>query len=239
MWGGISQGDLVERKIRSSEQLWGLLPLHAVLSSVRPASKVAGQMAGRINFTTWLGQNSKMGKYYRLLQELQYHTRLSTSANKFGFRMEYMPLLKKRLLNPLVNRGSDAISDVIQLLDDYYLTKEDWDIIMEFMVGPDNTDAIIKKIPTAVKSAFTRKYNGMTHPVAIYRTGSSVPVSGGSRETPDFEDVVDADDAVPAAEEDTQDDNDLKKDKLIKQKARPKKRAAPAKGAAKKKKQKV
>lgn len=235
----ISQGDLVERKIRSSEQLWGLLPLHAVLSSVRPASKVAGQMAGRINFTTWLGQNSKMGKYYRLLQELQYHTRLSTSANKFGFRMEYMPLLKKRLLNPLVNRGSDAISDVIQLLDDYYLTKEDWDIIMEFMVGPDNTDAIIKKIPTAVKSAFTRKYNGMTHPVAIYRTGSSVPVSGGSRETPDFEDVVDADDAVPAAEEDTQDDNDLKKDKLIKQKARPKKRAAPAKGAAKKKKQKV
>ncbi|KAL3233640.1 Replication factor C subunit 1 [Nakaseomyces bracarensis] len=222
----ISQGDLVERKIRSSEQLWGLLPLHAVLSSVRPASKVAGQMAGRINFSSWLGQNSKMGKYFRLLQELQYHTRLSTSANKFSFRMEYMPTLKRKLLNPLVKEGADAIDSVIDLLDEYYLTKEDWDTIMEFMVGPDVTEALIKKIPTAVKSAFTRKYNSMTHPVAIYRTGTTVGVSSGSREKPDFEDVVDADDNVPANDENTQDDNDLKKDKLIKQKAKPKKRAA-------------
>lgn len=81
----ISQGDLVERKIRSSEQLWSLLPFHAIMSSVRPASKVAGQMAGRINFTSWLGQNSKMGKYYRLLQEIQYHTRLSTSTDKLAW----------------------------------------------------------------------------------------------------------------------------------------------------------
>lgn len=232
----ISQGDLVERKIRSSEQLWSLLPLHAVLSSVRPSSKVAGQMAGRINFSSWLGQNSKMGKYYRLLQELQYHTRLSTSANKFSFRMEYMPTLKRKLLNPLVRDGADAIDDIITLLDEYYLTKEDWDTIMDFMIGPDVTDAQIKKIPTAVKSSFTRKYNSTTHPVAIYRTGTTVGVSSGAKERPDFEDVVDADDTVPANDEDTQDDNDLKKDKLIKQKAKPKKRAAAGtKGTAAKK----
>ena len=82
----ISLGDLVDRKIRSNEQLWSLLPFHAVMSSVYPASKVAGHMRGRINFSAWLGQNSKTGKYYRLLQELYYHSRLSTSTDKLSLR---------------------------------------------------------------------------------------------------------------------------------------------------------
>lgn len=215
----ISQGDLIERKIRSSEQLWSLLPFHAVMSSVSPASKVAGQMAGRINFTTWLGQNSKMGKYYRLLQELQYHTKVSTSTNKLGLRMDYMPTFKQRLLKPLLDDGSDGIPKVIEIMDQYYLSKEDWDAIMEFMIGPDKTDTILKKIPATVKSAFTRKYNNMTHPVAIYRTGSTTALGGKvSTSKPDFEDVVDADDDVPPADdEEKNDENDFKKDKLIKQ----------------------
>lgn len=230
----ISLSNLVETRIRSSEQLWSLLPLHAVLSSVYPASKVAGQMAGRINFTTWLGQNSKTNKYYRLLQELQYHTRLSTSTNKIGLRMEYLPTLKERLLDPISKDGSEGIDAVIKVMDDYYLTKEDWDTIMEFLIGPASTDSVIKKIPTAVKTAFTRKYNSMTHPVAIYRAGTTTMASSAAADqTPDFEDIVDADDAAPPAEnEEPDDDADLKKDKLIKQKAKPSKRKAtrPASG---------
>ncbi|QLQ81472.1 hypothetical protein HG537_0F02330 [Torulaspora globosa] len=219
----ISQSNLVEKRIRSSEQLWSLLPLHAVLSSVYPASLVAGQMAGRINFTAWLGQNSKTGKYSRLLQELQYHTKLSTSANGSSLRLDYIPTLKRRLLNPIVKDGSEGISSVITVMDKYYLTKEDWDNIMDFLVGPDATAAILKKIPTAVKTAFTRKYNSTTHPVAIYRTGTTTAATAAvSAATPDFEDVVDADEtATPVEEDETQDDNDFKKDKLIKQKAKP------------------
>ncbi|SCV05769.1 LANO_0H14774g1_1 [Lachancea nothofagi CBS 11611] len=236
----ISQGDLVERKIRSSEQQWSLLPFHAIMSSVRPASAVAGQMAGRINFTSWLGQNSKTGKFFRQLQELQYHTRLSTSTDKLGLRMDYMPTMKRRLLDPLVNDGGDGISEVIQTMDDYYLSKEDWDSIMEFMIGNDKTDAQIKKIPTAVKSGFTRKYNAMIHPVAIYKTGSTTAVGAKSKATPDFEDIVDADDEVPPAddEEEQKDDTDFKKDKLIKQgrpKATKKRPASAAKKAPAKK----
>ncbi|CCH63041.1 hypothetical protein TBLA_0J00410 [Henningerozyma blattae CBS 6284] len=219
----ISEGDLVERKIRSNEQLWSLLPLHAVMSSVRPSSMVAGQMAGRINFTTWLGQNSKMNKYLRILQELQYHTRLSTSSDKTSFRLEYMPLLRRRLLKPLLDNGSDGIDEIIELMDKYYLTKEDWDYIMEF----NNTEITqLKKIPSSVKSSFTRKYNSMTHPVAIYRAGMSIGNSnGGSKAKPDFEDVVDADDEEVKEEvKEDEDTIDLKKDKLIKAKARPTKR---------------
>ena len=239
----ISLGDLVEKKIRSSEQLWSLLPLHSVLSSILPSSKVAGSFSGRVTFTSWLGQNSKAGKYFRLLQELQYHTRLSTSTNKTGFRLEYMPTLKKRLLNPILKEGSDAIPSIIELMDQYYLSKDDWDVIMEFMIGPDNTDALIKKIPTAVKSGFTRKYNSMTHPVAIYRTGISVGTSSTTATKPDFEDVVDADDSVPPADEDDENksDTDFKKDKLIRQKAKPsaKKRASTSKAPAASKKRKA
>lgn len=236
----ISQSNLVEKRIRSSEQLWSLLPLHAILSSVYPSSLVAGQMAGRINFTAWLGQNSKAGKYSRLLQELHYHTKLSTSADKISLRLDYLPALKNRLLNPILKTGADGIAPVIAFMDGYYLTKEDWDTIMEFMIGPDATDATLKKIPTAVKTAFTRKYNSTTHPVAIYRTGATTAASAAvSTSTPDFEDIVDADDSVPPADEDdTQEDNDVKKDKLIKQKARPTKRKAktpPAKASAAKK----
>lgn len=221
----ISLGDLVERKIRSTEQLWSLLPLHAVFSSVRPASLVAGRITGRINFTSWLGQNSKSGKFYRLLQELQYHTKLRTSTDKNGLRLYYLPTMKDKLLRPLVKDGSDGIAEVIELMDKYYLTKEDWDTIMEFMIGPEKTDIILKKIPATVKSGFTRIYNKTTHPVAIYKTGGSIATKGsGTTSTPDFEDVVDADDTAHSEPEDSADTIDIKKDKLIKQKAKPTKR---------------
>lgn len=58
----ISDGDLVDRMIHGSQQQWSLMPTHAVFSFVRPASFVAGSMAGnQTRFTSWLGNNSKLG----------------------------------------------------------------------------------------------------------------------------------------------------------------------------------
>ena len=58
----ISDGDLVDRMIHGSQQQWALMPVHAVLSFVRPASFVAGSQAGsQTRFTAWLGNNSKHG----------------------------------------------------------------------------------------------------------------------------------------------------------------------------------
>ena len=58
----ISDGDLVDRMIHGSQQQWSLMPTHAVFSFVRPASFVAGTQAGhQTRFTSWLGNNSKMG----------------------------------------------------------------------------------------------------------------------------------------------------------------------------------
>jgi len=58
----ISDGDLVDRMIHGSQQQWSLMPAHAVFSFVRPASFVAGSLAGhKTGFTQWLGKNSTQG----------------------------------------------------------------------------------------------------------------------------------------------------------------------------------
>ena len=72
----ISISDTVNSLIRSGEQQWSLLPFHGIMSTVKPSYEVAGQITGRLNFSSWLGQNSKQMKYQRMLQELQYHTRV-------------------------------------------------------------------------------------------------------------------------------------------------------------------
>ena len=59
----LSDGDLVDSMIHGPQQHWSLMPLHAMFSFVRPASFVSGSTGGRVNFTTWLGMNSKGGEH--------------------------------------------------------------------------------------------------------------------------------------------------------------------------------
>jgi replication factor C subunit 1 len=42
-------------------------------------------------------------------------------------------------------------------MDEYYLGKEDWDAFVELGVDTMRDDLILKKIPSAAKSAFTRQ----------------------------------------------------------------------------------
>jgi replication factor C subunit 1 len=164
----ISLGDLVDKRIHSSEQLWSLMPLHAIMSTVKPAGLVNGGLSGRVNFSSWLGQNSKAGKYSRLLKELNYDTKLRTFTDATELRLEYIPVLVKRLLKPVLEGDIPA---AMEILDHYYLSKTDWDSLMEFTIGVDDTTASLKKIPASAKSKFTRLYNKEIHPVAIYRAG--------------------------------------------------------------------
>ncbi|ODV76637.1 DNA replication factor C, large subunit [Suhomyces tanzawaensis NRRL Y-17324] len=215
----ISQSDRVNSLIRSSEQQWSLLPFHGVLSSVSPSAAVAGNVSQRINFAGWLGQNSKAMKYQRILQELQYHTRLRTSTDKKELRLDYLSVLAKRLSNPILTRGEEGIEETINVMDYYYLTKEDWDSILDLGVGESRGELVAKKIPTKVKTAFTRKYNGGVHPTAIYKTGNSL-ASAAKKSSVDYEDVIEDDtNEKEEAEEEDSDKIDEKKDKLIKKKA--------------------
>ncbi|CAK7198991.1 DNA replication factor C complex subunit Rfc1 [Sporothrix eucalyptigena] len=228
----ISDGDLVDRMIHGPQQQWSLMPTHAVFSTVRPASFIAGQVT-HSNFTSWLGNNSKTGKFGRLLREIHSHMRLKASGDHNEVRQQYLPVLWYQLIKQLENEGKEAIDDVIELMDNYYLTRDDVDAIREMGLGPMSEDTV--HIDTQTKAAFTRIYNGMAHPVPFMKTTNNVTVARKSaRDAPDLEEAIEEEDDADVIAEPVDEDEeelDLKKDKYIKQPKAKAKRAAPKKAA--------
>lgn len=150
----ISDGDLVDRMIHGSQQQWSLMPTHAVFSAVRPASFMSGAMTGQTAFTSWLGNNSKHGKLSRYVKEIQSHMRLRTSADRHEIRQQYLPTLWSQLVRKMEVEGKEAVEDVIELMDSYFLTREDFDAIVELGVGPQRQELV--SLDTQTKSTFTR-----------------------------------------------------------------------------------
>jgi replication factor C subunit 1 len=149
----ISDGDLVDRMIHGSQQQWSLMPTHAVFSAVRPASFVSGQVTGT-DFTKWLGNNSKFGKLARYVKEIQAHMRLRSSGDRHEIRQQYLPVLWTQLVRRLQVEGKSSVEDVIELMDSYFLTRDDFDYIMELGLGPQDQESVA--IETQTKATFTR-----------------------------------------------------------------------------------
>ncbi|GAA6026355.1 hypothetical protein JCM10207_008119, partial [Rhodosporidiobolus poonsookiae] len=76
------------------------------------------------------------------------------SGGNFPNFPAYIPTLFPRLVDPLINEGSDAIPEVMQLMDDYYLSKEDWDAIVGSALA---------------RSLSRRRYNASEHPIPYYK----------------------------------------------------------------------
>ncbi|CAG7854799.1 Replication factor C subunit 1 Short=Replication factor C1 [Serendipita indica DSM 11827] len=227
----ISDGDMVDQMIRGSEQHWSLMPLHACLSFVRPASfmyGVSGEGYGykdSTSFPQWLGQNSKQTKLQRQLGDIQVKMRMKVSGDKSEIRRHYIPALFPRIVQPLTDKDLDAketIKEVIGVMDEYYLNKEDWDTIVELGVGSRKDTDVLKNVATATKTAFTRTYNASDHPIAFHK-GTDV---GGikkiaAKDVPDVEEAFDIDDEVPEDDEDGTPETEktaVLNDKLIKEK---------------------
>ncbi|KAL1647437.1 DNA replication factor C complex subunit Rfc1 [Diplodia intermedia] len=231
----ISDGDLVDRMIHGSQQQWSLMPTHAMFSFVRPASFVAGSMAGyKTGFPQWLGKNSSQGKLTRMVKEIQGHMRLRSSADRHEIRQQYVPILWQELVKRLEVEGKEAVPEVIELMDSYFLTKEDFDAIMELGVGPMNMEKV--KIESQSKATFTRLYNQQSHPIPFMKASSIVAPKQAVKEKPDLEEAIEESDEgevvdEPDAKKDEDEEGDITKDKYIKQ---PKKKAAPRKKATKK-----
>ncbi|KAG9671953.1 DNA replication factor C, large subunit, partial [Aureobasidium melanogenum] len=235
----ISDGDLVDRMIHGSQQQWSLMPTHAIMSFVRPASFVAGSQAGsQTRFTSWLGKNSTYGKLSRQVKEIQGHMRLRTSGDRHEIRQQYIPTLWQNLVKKLEAEGKEAVPEVIQLMDQYFLTKDDFDAILELGVGPMDQEKV--KLETQTKSTFTRMYNAQSHPLPFMKASSVVnPSKKIAKDKPDLEEAMDdsEDEAIlkEAAEDDAEEEEDMDptKDKYV---AKPKKKKAPAANGKGKKK---
>ncbi|KAF8994582.1 replication factor RFC1 C terminal domain-containing protein [Cyathus striatus] len=170
----ISDGDLVDALIHGPEQHWSLMPLHAVLSTVRPASSLYGTGAhyggqNAMTFPAWLGQNSKQAKLNRQLSDVQVRMRLRVSGDKGEIRQSYIPALFPYIVKPLMDTGASAVEEVIDRMDEYFLSKDDWDTVVELGVGDNKDDFIMKKISTATKTALTKKYNAKEHPIPFHK----------------------------------------------------------------------
>lgn len=163
--------------------------------------------------------------------------RLRASADRHEIRQQYLPVLWYRLIKDLEQNGKDQVETVIDLMDSYFLTKDDWDAIMELGVGPMNMESI--KIDTQSKSAFTRIYNQKSHPLPFMKASNILAPKKSTKDKPDLEEALDNTDddddpTVDAADVGDDDDAplDLKKDKYVKA---PKKKAAAKKAAPKSK----
>lgn len=137
------------------------------------------------------------------------------------------------------DRGKDSVEDIIELMDSYFLTKDDWDAILELGVGPMSMDNV--KLDSQAKSTFTRLYNLKSHPLAFMKASQVVAPKNLKKVKPDLEEAMDESDEndvafveSDAGEDDEEEALDLKKDKFVKV-PKAKKTAAPkGKGASKK-----
>ncbi|CCF39974.1 replication factor RFC1 C terminal domain-containing protein [Colletotrichum higginsianum] len=227
----ISDGDLVDRMIHGPQQQWSLMPTHAIFSTVRPSSFVAGQLMGS-NFTSWLGNNSKTGKLGRYVRELHSHMRLRSSGDANEIRQQYLPVLWDQTVRRLSVEGKDSVDEIIALMDSYYLTRDDFDAIQELGVGPQAEGRA--DIESKTKAAFTRTYNAMSHPIPFMKASNVMEPKKAAKQAPDLEEAIEEDDDVDVAEpaEPAEDDQlDLKGDKYIKQ-PKPKAKRATKKAKA-------
>lgn len=165
--------------------------------------------------------------------------RLRASGDRHEIRQQYLPCIWTKTIGSLRDEGKDAVPSVINFLDSYYLTKDDFDSMLELGVGPMDQEHV--KIESQTKATFTRMYNAQSHPMPFVKAstvGGLTKLGGAKKAKPDLEEAVDESDeeviAIDAPEEQPQDDDeelDLKKDKYIS--APKKKSAAKGGGAAK------
>ncbi|TFK90047.1 RFC1-domain-containing protein [Polyporus arcularius HHB13444] len=179
----LSDADIVDAKIHGSTQYWSLLPVHAVQSTVNPASLVRGNGLGytgptAVSFPQWLGHNTRQIKLSRQLAEVQAKMRPSTAVDGAEFRLWYVPGTLPHLVRSLVMDGARGIDSTIRFLEQYNLSREDWDAIVDVGVGDNASAIVLKKIPTSVKTSFTKRYNSRTHRVRSRKAAARSDLPG-------------------------------------------------------------
>ncbi|XP_041360939.1 replication factor C subunit 1-like isoform X2 [Gigantopelta aegis] len=216
----ICDGDLADRLIRSASN-WNLLPTQAMFASVIPGQYMCGGISQMVQFPSWLGKNSTRTKNDRILQELRGHMCLKISGNKTSLNQDYLPAMRYTLTYPLVQHGADGVKDVIDLMDNYDIMKDDFDNIMEVSRFPNSEDPL-GRLDTKTKAAFTRTYNKEVH-LMPYSSGMVAKKKQGKSAAAAEADVdmEDGGDPTLAVESDDDEDDNVELDTMIKTKKKP------------------
>ncbi|XP_012263506.2 replication factor C subunit 1 isoform X2 [Athalia rosae] len=204
----LALGDLIENAIRKTGA-WSLLPTQACYSSVIPGTLMSGHMTKQITFPAWLGQNSRRGKFDRLLQEITIHTRLATAASKDSLNLDYLKPLRDAVVRPLVVDGADGTKTALDVMSYYHLLREDLDSLIEVSLWPGQHDPM-QTLESKVKAAFTRAFNksSIMRPYALKKSTEKKKKSDDTNS----ENFSQSD----AEEPESDDNDDLSTDPMIK-----------------------
>lgn len=208
----LSLGDLVERKIRSS-QAWSLLPTQAIFSSVLPGEYMEGSFSSATNFPGWLGKNSRSNKRKRLAQEIHEHTRMSTSGSRLSVRLDYAPFLVKAIVTPLVEKGLEGVSEALNVVKEYRLLREDIDALLELTTWPKGKN-LWDSVESKVKAALTRAYNKEIQPYTYSVQAGVKKKAAKSAENEDLVEYEQEEEGQPLSDE--EEDDSLENNALIK-----------------------
>ncbi|KAK0074120.1 hypothetical protein PV326_012726, partial [Microctonus aethiopoides] len=210
----LAMGDLVEKSIRNNGS-WSMLPIQACYSSVIPGSLMSGYIGGQINFPSWLGRNSKKGKFDRLLQEITVHTRLVTGASKEAINIDYLKPLRDAILRPLVTEGSEGVAKAINTMNHYHLLRDDLDALVEVSLWPGERDPL-QSVDSKVKAAFTRAYNKSAVPTPFSMGAATKKKGGIEPQDSGFIDEAENYGESDNDDEDDGDDDNLDSDRMVK-----------------------
>ncbi|GAQ81032.1 hypothetical protein KFL_000690130 [Klebsormidium nitens] len=218
----ISDGDLVSRQVRGRGR-WDLMPFGCVTSTVASCAHIRGQREPLLpnernfnRFSAWLGKNSSANKNSRILSELQTHMLVSgnCSASRSAVRQDYVPILSALLTMPLRKYDKDGVEPVIELMNEYSLTREDWGNMLDLGKLAGKGDPL-EGVSAQVKAHFTRQ---CTANAAQHAVKSSVMLdmgakavkprvrAGAAEGAPAENDVVAVDDGAIALEDEGEED---------------------------------
>lgn len=146
----VSLGDVIERLIRGPNQEWSLAPLHAIYSTVMPTR--AKVLTKRMDFPSWLGQNSRHSKLQRILHLISVHSSDKVRMESSELRKYGLELMAKKHAHHLeMENISAAIVDIVE----YDLIKEDINGMYEIIPGSGEW---IGKAGRKAKLALDREY---------------------------------------------------------------------------------
>ncbi|KAF8550274.1 RFC1-domain-containing protein [Imleria badia] len=149
--------------------------------------------------------------------------RLKVSGDKTEIRQSYLPALFPCTVKPLVDNGSSAVDQVVERMDEYYLSREDWDTIVKFGVD-QNKDEVVEKYFGGDQGGVYEKASlgfalmrcrSLAH-AAMELGKAPKKLAGGP--APDLEEASDVDDEIPDAcddEAEKREEDDISADKLI------------------------
>ncbi|XP_003745669.2 replication factor C subunit 1 [Galendromus occidentalis] len=168
-------GDTVDRQIRSSNA-WALLSVQAMYAAVIPSVRMQGTMREMVNFPGWFGKYSTTGKHARQAQALNAHMKCLISGDTFETTTQYMPLMTKKIMMPLLKEGESGVDKVVNFMDAYSLQRSDVDAMLELTSWNTQGKDPFADVPSKVKAKLTRSLN--KHQMLRYATDDMIKSKG-------------------------------------------------------------